>query len=59
MQIIRGQTRVGGQEHFYLEPHACIVTPGERGVMHIECTTQSVSQIQVAILVLFIFIYFC
>lgn len=27
--VVEGSVRIGGQEHFYLEPHSVLVTPGE------------------------------
>jgi xanthine dehydrogenase/oxidase len=27
--VVEGEVRLGGQEHFYLEPNACLVVPGE------------------------------
>ncbi|XP_078674888.1 xanthine dehydrogenase/oxidase-like [Branchiostoma floridae x Branchiostoma belcheri] len=41
-QIIEGELRIGGQEHFYLETCAAIVVPhGEDGEMEIYCSTQN------------------
>ncbi|CAG0922743.1 unnamed protein product [Notodromas monacha] len=39
--VLSGETRVGGQEHFYLEPQASLAIPkGEKGEMEIIATTQ-------------------
>lgn len=29
--VVEGAIRIGGQEHFYLEPHSALAVPGERG----------------------------
>ena len=29
--VVEGSLRIGGQEHFYLEPHSALVVPGEPG----------------------------
>ncbi len=34
------QLRVGGQLHYYMETNACIVTPGEGGVLDVHATSQ-------------------
>ena len=45
--VMEGEMRVGGQEHFYLETNACIVTPSENGEMSILASTQNPSKTQV------------
>ncbi|XP_019642816.1 PREDICTED: xanthine dehydrogenase/oxidase-like [Branchiostoma belcheri] len=46
-QIIEGELRIGGQEHFYLETCAAIVVPhGEDGEMEIYCSTQNPAKTQ-------------
>ena len=35
-----GEVRVGGQEHFYLEPHATLVVPSENDEFTVYTTTQ-------------------
>ncbi|XP_078618398.1 xanthine dehydrogenase/oxidase-like [Branchiostoma floridae x Branchiostoma japonicum] len=46
-QIIEGELRIGGQEHFYLETCAAIVVPhGEDGEMEIFCSTQNPTKTQ-------------
>lgn len=45
--ISTGEMHVGGQEHFYLETHSCIVTPeSENNEVEIICGTQSVAHTQ-------------
>ena len=39
------KVRLGGQEHFYWEPHTALVVPGEREVV-VHYTTQEPSQVQ-------------
>ncbi|XP_066282060.1 xanthine dehydrogenase/oxidase-like [Branchiostoma lanceolatum] len=47
-QIIEGELRIGGQEHFYLETCAAIVVPhGEDGEMEIFCSTQNPTKTQI------------
>ena len=38
--VVEGEVRIGGQEHFYLEPCACVVTPGEDDEMTTVVSTQ-------------------
>ena len=38
--IIEGTCKMGGQEHFYLEPHGSIVVPGENDEIKIIASTQ-------------------
>ena len=46
--IVEGEMYVGGQEHFYLETHACIAVPsGEDNEMTLISSTQDVQAIQV------------
>jgi len=48
--IIEGEVRIGGQEHFYLETHACIAVPkGEHGEMELISSTQCPSDMQVMV----------
>eukprot|EP00750_Incisomonas_marina_P011151 INCI16348.1.p1 GENE.INCI16348.1~~INCI16348.1.p1 ORF type:complete len:1339 (+),score=206.41 INCI16348.1:162-4178(+) len=43
--VISGSMYVGGQEHFYMEPHALLAVPGERhGEMTIHSCTQCVAK---------------
>lgn len=56
MRIFEGTARIGGQEHFYFEPHSCLVIPGERDVLNVYSSTQSASQIQASILLCLILI---
>ena len=45
--VIEGTSRVGGQDHFYLETQACIAIPkGEDGEMEILASTQGLSDTQ-------------
>lgn len=43
--VLEGEARMGGQEHFYLEPNACIVIPGEND----EIVTYSSTQVSAAL----------
>ena len=38
--MIEGTCKMGGQEHFYLEPHGSIVVPGENDEIKIIASTQ-------------------
>jgi xanthine dehydrogenase/oxidase len=42
--IVQGEVRMGGQEHFYLEPNAHLVIPGECGEMVSFSSTQVCSK---------------
>lgn len=44
--VIHGQIDMGGQEHFYLEGQAALVTPLEGGEMLVNSSTQHPSEIQ-------------
>lgn len=45
--VVEGTSRVGGQDHFYLETQACIAIPkGEDGEMEILASTQGLSDTQ-------------
>ena len=45
---IEGSSRVGGQDHFYLETHACIAIPkGEDREMEIIVSTQGLNDTQI------------
>ena len=43
---VDGVFEIGGQEHFYLEGHACMAVPQENGDMLIHASTQHPSEIQ-------------
>ncbi|KAK9861190.1 hypothetical protein WJX84_010543 [Apatococcus fuscideae] len=40
-QMVEGTARIGGQEHFYLEPHCSIVIPQENSEICIYASTQA------------------
>lgn len=49
--VFEGEVNIGGQEHFYLESQACIVTPGEPTAngsctVHVNSSTQHPSEVQ-------------
>jgi xanthine dehydrogenase/oxidase len=45
--VFEGKCRIGGQEHFYLETHGCLVIPkGEDDEMEVYSSTQSVNDVQ-------------
>ena len=43
---VKGQLRIGGQEHFYLEGQVSLAIPGEDGDMLVHCSTQHPSECQ-------------
>jgi xanthine dehydrogenase large subunit len=43
---LKGELRCGGQDHFYLEGHVALATPGERGDMHLLASTQHPTEVQ-------------
>ncbi|SPO26453.1 probable xanthine dehydrogenase [Ustilago trichophora] len=46
--VLEGETRMGGQEHFYLETNACLVIPGkEDSEIEVVSSTQNPSETQV------------
>eukprot|EP00879_Flechtneria_rotunda_P007117 GHRR01007469.1.p1 GENE.GHRR01007469.1~~GHRR01007469.1.p1 ORF type:complete len:682 (+),score=243.05 GHRR01007469.1:3597-5642(+) len=45
--ILEGIIRLGGQEHFYLEPHGCIVVPAENDEYTLIASTQAPNKHQV------------
>lgn len=50
--VVEGEMRVGGQEHFYLETHACIAIPkGEDGEVELIASTQNPTATQASPLV--------
>ena len=44
--VHEGEVRLGGQEHFYLEPQAARAVPGEGGQILIQSSTQNPSEVQ-------------
>ena len=45
--VFEGTCRIGGQEHFYLETHGCLVIPkGEDNEMEVYSSTQNINEIQ-------------
>jgi xanthine dehydrogenase/oxidase len=47
--IVEGGLRMGGQEHFYLEPQGCLVVPSEADEYHLLSSTQAPTKHQVAV----------
>ncbi|PWN47782.1 putative xanthine dehydrogenase [Violaceomyces palustris] len=46
--VLEGETRMGGQEHFYLETNACLIVPGkEDNEIEVFSSTQNPSETQV------------
>ena len=46
--VVEGEFYMGGQEHFYLETHACLVRPtGEDGEMEVFSSAQAPTLLQV------------
>ncbi|MBN9333158.1 xanthine dehydrogenase molybdopterin binding subunit, partial [Devosia sp.] len=46
---VKGQVRIGGQEHFYLESQVALAVPGEDNELTIHCSTQHPTEIQVIV----------
>ena len=46
---VGGEVASGAQDHFYLETHAALATPGEGGTFHIVSSTQHPSEVQRAV----------
>ncbi|XP_037955545.1 xanthine dehydrogenase-like [Teleopsis dalmanni] len=44
--IFEGSCRMGGQEHFYLETHACVAIPRDSDEIELFCSTQHPSEVQ-------------
>lgn len=44
--VVEGEITVGGQEHFYLEPHAVLVVPGEGDEITVFSPTQCIQKTQ-------------
>lgn len=44
--VIKGEARMGGQEHFYLETHAAIAIPRDTDDLEIFCSSQHPTEIQ-------------
>ncbi|GAB0088991.1 Xanthine dehydrogenase [Sergentomyia squamirostris] len=47
--VIEGEVRMGGQEHFYMEPIAAIASPRDADELDIISTTQSVNMVQIVV----------
>ncbi|MCT2398974.1 xanthine dehydrogenase molybdopterin binding subunit [Novosphingobium mangrovi (ex Huang et al. 2023)] len=43
---LSGRFEMGGQDHFYLEGHVAVATPGEDGQVHVLSSTQHPSEVQ-------------
>lgn len=43
---LSGLLRIGGQDHFYLEGHVALATPGENGDLHVISSTQHPTEVQ-------------
>lgn len=43
---LKGQLRIGGQEHFYLEGQVALAIPGEDGAIHVHSSTQHPTEVQ-------------
>jgi len=41
IQVVEGETRIGGQEHFYLETNATLVVPGEKDEFTVYTSSQN------------------
>jgi xanthine dehydrogenase large subunit len=44
--VLTGELRMGGQEHFYLEPQVARAVPGEGGQLLVQSSTQNPSEVQ-------------
>ena len=45
----QGTLRIGGQDHFYLEGQISLALPMEDGDVHIHCSTQHPTEVQIAV----------
>jgi xanthine dehydrogenase large subunit len=43
---LQGRMSIGGQDHFYLEGHIALATPGEDGDMHVFSSSQNPTEVQ-------------
>lgn len=43
--VVSGEVRIGGQEHFYLETHACVAVPRDNDELELFASTQHPSEI--------------
>ena len=48
-QRAEGTLRIGGQDHFYLEGQVSLALPMEDGDVHIHCSTQHPTEVQIAV----------
>ena len=47
VSTMSGSVKLGGQEHYYLEPHSAVAVPhGEKDEMTVHITTQGPSVVQ-------------
>lgn len=44
--VLKGQFANKGQDHFYLESHACVVYPGEHGQLEVHSSSQHPTEVQ-------------
>lgn len=44
--VVKGKVRLGGQEHFYLETHTCLVVPKDSDELEIFASTQQPGEVQ-------------
>ena len=44
--VLTGEVETGGQDHFYLETHVSLCTPGEDDTYHLSSSTQHPSEVQ-------------
>ena len=44
--VVEGEVRTGAQDHFYLETHVALATPGEDGTLHVASSTQHPAEVQ-------------
>lgn len=49
VKIISGEMRIGGQEHFYMEPHVALAIPQENKEMLVYSSTQNLTRTQAVI----------
>ena len=47
--VLEGAFRIGGQEHFYLEPQASLAVPGESGQVTVHSSTQNPTETQAVV----------
>ncbi len=45
-RVERGQLRIAGQQHWYMEPQTAVAAPDEGGGVHVHCSAQGTDYVQ-------------